>query len=90
MSPSGDQPKNGNGRAGIIALIGGIPVALLAGAVFGAGSISKQVEDLADCNRRTEALNAVQESRLIRLETVYDRTAEDIREIKSMLKQGAR
>lgn len=79
------QPKNGNGRAGVIALIGGIPVALLAGVVFGAGSMTTRVDELEICARESKGLNAQQEARLMRLETVFERTAEDIREIKAIV-----
>lgn len=81
-----DAKPSGNGRAGIFALIGGIPIALIIGAIFGAGSMQAQVSTLTDCARRAEQVNASQEQRLMRLETVFDRTAEDIREIKAMLK----
>lgn len=83
MSPSGEQPKNG--RAGVIALIGGIPIAMLAGVVFGAGSMTTRVQDLESCARENKVLDAQQEARLMRMETMYERTCEDVREIKAIV-----
>lgn len=84
--PDPSPRQNGNSRAGLVAIAGLIPIAAIMGAVFGAGNITAQVNSLAECSKRLEAVNLTQESRIMRLETTIERTAEDIREIKTLIR----
>jgi len=85
------QSNNGNGtvRRCVWIVFGGGTVALvlaIAGWVFSAGAYPSELRHIQKTLSEAVTMNANQEHRLIRLETMYERTGEDIREIKSMLK----
>ena len=79
--------KQNGARVGILVLIGGIPIALVLGVIFGAGSMKAQVDSFAECSRRLEESNAKHEFRLTKLETYYERTCDDVKRILIILEK---
>jgi len=82
--------NNGLVRRGVCVILGGGMIMLLLTAmtwIAGAGGILRDVENIKSNLKDTMETNAYQEQRITRLEVVYERTGEDIREIKTILQR---
>lgn len=82
-----NEPKKSNGKAAWATSIIGIPSAVILTWVYVAGGMARDVRaNSATCASATVEFRKM-DQRVTKLETIYERTSEDITEIKGMLRE---
>ena len=84
------EPTKRNGRTGWTAFILGLPVVAVIVYFIATGEYKAKVVRLGTDMVEVERSDRVQESRIVRLETIYERTADEIKSINNKLDRLAR
>ena len=80
-----DAPKKLNGKTGWFALAGSVPIVAIATWAFATGGYCKRVDRLETDTTELRVSDSSQERRLVRLEAIFERTAQDIKDINRKL-----